>query len=96
MVKHTKTIRWQQLMNSLSVFDHSVGLALKGLMFCFPYHQSINTNTKNIFNLVTDPNFKILFVEIAKADDVYRSLMLKTVIANSECVFLLCHIHILE
>ena len=30
-LKHTQTIRWQQPMNCLSVFDHSVGLALKGL-----------------------------------------------------------------
>ena len=33
MIKHTQTIRWQQqqLTNCLSVFDHSVGLALKGI-----------------------------------------------------------------
>ena len=31
MVKHIQTIRRQQLMNCLSVFDHLVGLALKGL-----------------------------------------------------------------
>ena len=31
MVKHTKTIRWQKPTNCLSVFDHFVGLALKGL-----------------------------------------------------------------
>ena len=30
MVKHTQTIRRQQPMNCLSVFDHFVGLALKG------------------------------------------------------------------
>ena len=36
IVKHTQltqTIRWQKLKNCLSVFDHFVGLALKGLMF---------------------------------------------------------------
>ena len=32
MVKHTQTIRLQQLMNCLSVFDHFMGLALKGLI----------------------------------------------------------------
>ena len=32
MVKHTQTIRRQFSTNSLSVFDHFVGLALKGLM----------------------------------------------------------------
>ena len=31
MVKHTQTIRRQQQTNCLSVFDHFVGLALKGL-----------------------------------------------------------------
>ena len=33
MVKHTQAIRWQQPMTYLSVFDHFVGLALKGLKF---------------------------------------------------------------
>ena len=31
MIKHTQTIRQQQPTNCLSVFDHFVGLALKGL-----------------------------------------------------------------
>ena len=31
MVKHTQTINLQQPTNCLSVFDHFVGLALKGL-----------------------------------------------------------------
>ena len=31
MVKHTQTIHRQQPTNCLSVFDHFVGLALKGL-----------------------------------------------------------------
>ena len=31
MVKHTKAIRWQQPTNCLSVFDHFVELAPKGL-----------------------------------------------------------------
>ena len=31
MVKHTQTIRRQQPMTCLSVFDHFVGLALRGL-----------------------------------------------------------------
>ena len=43
MVKYTQVIRWQQSMNCLSVFDHFVELALKGLAlrsltycgFCF-------------------------------------------------------------
>ena len=31
MIKHTKTIRGQQLNNCLRVFDHFVGMALEGL-----------------------------------------------------------------
>ena len=31
MVKHTQTTCWQKLTNYFSVFDHFVGLALKGL-----------------------------------------------------------------
>ena len=31
MIKHTQTILQQQPMNRLSVFDHFVGLTLKGL-----------------------------------------------------------------
>ena len=34
MVKHTETIRRQMRANSWSVFDHFVGLTLKGLSFC--------------------------------------------------------------
>ena len=37
MVKHTQTIRWQQLTNCFSVFDHFVGLALKRLFIDFIY-----------------------------------------------------------
>ena len=36
MVKHTQTIRWQQLTNCLSVFDHFVKLAFKGLRQTLP------------------------------------------------------------
>ena len=35
MVKHTQTIRQQQLTNCLSLFDHFVGLGLKELMYIF-------------------------------------------------------------
>ena len=34
MVKHSETIRRQMRTNSWSVFDHFVGLTLKGLSFC--------------------------------------------------------------
>ena len=32
MVKHTQTIRWLKPTNCLNVFDHFMGLALKGLL----------------------------------------------------------------
>ena len=32
MIKHAQTIRWLLPTNFLSVFDHLMGLALKGLM----------------------------------------------------------------
>ena len=35
MIKNTQTIRQQQPMNCLSVFDHFVGLAVKGLNSIF-------------------------------------------------------------
>ena len=34
IVKQTQTICWEQPTNCLSVFDHFVGLALKGLKHC--------------------------------------------------------------
>ena len=39
MVKHTQTICRQKMTNSLRVFDHFVGLALKGLS-CIRKHSS--------------------------------------------------------
>ena len=43
MVKHTQTIRRLLSTNSVSVFDHVVGLALKGLIYLLslPFFQSI-------------------------------------------------------
>ena len=43
MVKHTQTIRWLFPTNCLSVFDHFVGLALKGLKIL---SQQTNTLSK--------------------------------------------------
>ena len=42
MVKHTQTIRRQKLTNCLSVFDHFVGLALKGLKMQIFYNWKIS------------------------------------------------------
>ena len=49
MVKHTQTIRRQKATNCLSVFDHFVGLALKGLTMC-PFLVKIT-----IFDLLSNP-----------------------------------------
>ena len=38
MVKHTQTIRRQKPTNCLSVFDHFLGLTLKGLMANFNFY----------------------------------------------------------
>ena len=40
MVKHTQTIRRQKPKNCLSVFDHFVGLGLKGLNKIWEYKMS--------------------------------------------------------
>ena len=47
MVKHTQTIRWLLPTNRLSVFDHSVGLALKGL------RERERVNVINIFREIS-------------------------------------------
>ena len=41
MVKHTQTIHRQQPMNCLRVFDHFVGLALKGLRYSILEFQNL-------------------------------------------------------
>ena len=62
MVKHTQTILRQQPTNCLSVFDHFVGLALKGLKgypinpfhdtshFLYPLETSESLWSYNIFS----------------------------------------------
>ena len=47
MVKHTQTIRWLLPTNRLSVFDHSVGLALKRL------RERERVNVFNIFREIS-------------------------------------------
>ena len=68
MVKHTQTIRRLLLMNSLSVFGHSVGLALKGLNLStysdqFKIWYCYLTDSKSQFSLL---NIKRNFLEIYK------------------------------
>ena len=43
MVKRAQTIRWPLATKSLSVFDHFVGLALKGLIKLMVYQYSENS-----------------------------------------------------
>ena len=47
MVKHTQTIRRQQPTNCLSLFDHFVGLALKGLSNSF-VNQILRSRTSRL------------------------------------------------
>ena len=55
MVKHTQTIRWQQPTSCLSVFDHFVKLALKGLTVLLKYIIRIYQETKS-FEIVLEIN----------------------------------------
>ena len=50
MIEHTQTVRWVMLTNSLSVFDHFVRLALKGLFKIF--NEECNLNLELIFQLL--------------------------------------------
>ena len=61
MVKHTQTICWQKPTNCLSVFDHFVGWALKGLS----KDESFSINPFNaivpfLYPLVTSETFGFL------------------------------------
>ena len=47
MVKHTQTVRWEQQTNCLSVFEHFVGLALKGLNWRTGKPKEQEKNRKN-------------------------------------------------
>ena len=51
MVKHTYTIRRQQPMNCLSVFDHFVGLWLKELNHALTLNKHLEKNTVDIWVL---------------------------------------------
>ena len=45
MVIHTRTIRRLLPTNCLSVLDHLMGLALKGLKFCLFFHRHVSEGT---------------------------------------------------
>ena len=48
MTELTQTVCWQQPTNCFRVFDHSVGLVLKGLMRDYPKDQWKCMITKNV------------------------------------------------
>ena len=52
MVKHTPTIRQLLPTSCLCVFDHSVGLALKGFN-CRPTHLNCNTPLENVLMIMS-------------------------------------------
>ena len=74
MVKHTQTTRRQQPTNCLRVFDHIVGLALKGLIVAFgncDLLSDISKETKmfdfkklcnNIISQIVKIHFIMLFI----------------------------------
>ena len=68
MIKHTQTIRWLLPTSCLSVFDHFVGLALRGLKTCscnaFNLHSSkmyFNLNSRE-FEQMLHSNIEILLL----------------------------------
>ena len=68
MVKHTQTIRRQQPMNCLSVFDHFMGLALKGLTVLggLAMKQLIsNASTCKYLLKVYNKNTRATFMDVA-------------------------------
>ena len=58
MVKHTQTNGCQQATNCLSVFDHFVGLVLKGLncILLVDAHQEIVADREKVIDLFSDKN----------------------------------------
>ena len=57
MVKHTRTIRQQQRANCLSVFDHFVGLALKGFKFECNTDFQLTTKSSGSFQFESTTDF---------------------------------------
>ena len=67
MVKHTQTIRRQKSRNCLSVFDHFVGLALRGLSEmlniipceCHTSYLMINLLHRHLFRAIRKEGTKV-------------------------------------
>ena len=60
MVNHNQTILWQKLTNSLSVFDHFVGLALNRLMASWWFDGIRGINPFRAYVFVSSPAFPCL------------------------------------
>ena len=71
MVKHTQTVRRQQATNCLSVFDHFVKLALKGLKYLLTFPSPVNSLHTYNFNARTYAKL-FVFSEVVILKIFYR------------------------
>ena len=83
MVKHTQTFRGQQLTNCLSVFDHFLGLALKGLNIrqkpCEIFHQK--SGWQQIYRPLTERSHDILLkISFDIIYHIYTDLIVKRIV----------------
>ena len=82
MVKHTQTIRRQKPTNCLSVFDHFVGLTLKGLMVIYRFAEEKKTELKYIhqFIILFQPKtkvWKVYAIMTEKNTQCYKKIVIK-------------------
>ena len=63
MVKHTQTNRRQQPRNRLSVFDHFVGLVIKGLRFTSAPFTLTNDSSKT-FHVIQKRNGIPIYINL--------------------------------
>ena len=107
MVKHTQTIRRQKPTNCLSVFDHFVGLALKGLMSSGRGREKIeklisvppSTSYKNCFQYASVPLIGLIndnALSLVTNLSIVPLKLLLTVPAVSEPGLILCIAKIID
>ena len=83
MVKHTQTICWQLLTNCLSMFDHFVELALKGLIaiiivyefFLKIHHQFLSLITRYLIFFATISNLQTVSSERTTLQQIIENLI---------------------
>ena len=82
MFKRTQAIRWQKSTNFLCVFDHFVGLALKGLKtenLCFPdVFRDLKEEEPVAWNGLANPAANIFLQEAATGGVLKRKMFLNT------------------